>query len=395
MPLKKMRLVAILLAFISLSLYAAEGEGGSRFSTSVSSSAKRGNVSLTAAHMEVPVDSSYILGPGDFLDLFLENYYFSAQVYPDGTIAIDEVGAVEVGGKTLAEARAAILEKTSKRFDPNFTFIQLAQLKAFKVMVMGAVPTVGQITFESQTRLSTLIRVVGGFLPSADKENILLIRNGDTTKINYDEIMRSGSFDEDIFIEQGDRIYIPYVDMHAAVTLALPHARISLPHKEGRTIEEYYSIAMNGANDVSAYRSVKITLPSGKETRLSIPETKTETVEPGAEILYIGNSDANEFVYVGGAVAVMGKVPYNPSFKAIDYIAESGVTTITGSWDQVRVVRGNRETLDVNATEDEILPGDYIEIPKSTYETFKDFTLFLASLLTVVSSTVIIYMNYK
>jgi hypothetical protein len=59
------------------------------------------------------------------------------------------------------------------------------------------------------------------------------------------------------------------------------------------------------------------------------------------------------------------------------------------------VVRGNRETIDVNATEDEILPGDYIEIPKSRYENFKDITLFLASLLTVVSSSLIIYMSYR
>ena len=41
------------------------------------------------------------------------------------------------------------------------------------------------------------------------------------------------------------------------------------------------------------------------------------------------------------------------------------------------------------------MPGDYIEIPKSHYESFKDFTLFLASLLTVVSSAFIIYVNYN
>ena len=43
----------------------------------------------------------------------------------------------------------------------------------------------------------------------------------------------------------------------------------------------------------------------------------------------------------------------------------------------------------------QIMPGDYIEIPKSHYESFKDFTLFLASLLTVISSAFIIYVNYK
>ena len=59
------------------------------------------------------------------------------------------------------------------------------------------------------------------------------------------------------------------------------------------------------------------------------------------------------------------------------------------------MIRGDRETLYLNATGDPILPGDFIELPKSTYERFKDFTLFVASLLTVVSSAFIIYVNYK
>ena len=46
-------------------------------------------------------------------------------------------------------------------------------------------------------------------------------------------------------------------------------------------------------------------------------------------------------------------------------------------------------------TEDQIIPGDYIEIPKSRYEAFKDFTLFLVSLLTVVSSAFLIYATYN
>jgi hypothetical protein len=98
---------------------------------------------------------------------------------------------------------------------------------------------------------------------------------------------------------------------------------------------------------------------------------------------------------VGGSVAGVGRVNYEPSWRALDYIAAAGVTPVTGSWSQVRVIRGNRETLTVNVTEDVILPGDFIEIPKSHYESFKDFTLFVASLLTVLSSAFIIYVNYK
>ena len=68
----------------------------------------------------------------------------------------------------------------------------------------------------------------------------------------------------------------------------------------------------------------------------------------------------------------------------------------TGSWDQVKVWRGEKpKAVSVNVATDPILPGDYIEVPKSHYEAFKDFTLFMASLLSVISSAFIIYVNYK
>jgi len=91
----------------------------------------------------------------------------------------------------------------------------------------------------------------------------------------------------------------------------------------------------------------------------------------------------------------MGKIPYESSWHAIDYIAASGILTQTGTWSQVSVVRGDQEKIKVNVSTDQILPGDYIEIPKSRYETFKDVTMFLASLLSVISTAVVIYVNFK
>ena len=118
-----------------------------------------------------------------------------------------------------------------------------------------------------------------------------------------------------------------------------------------------------------------------------------KTVVPaGAEIEYTMKS---LIVYVGGAVAGVGRQQYNPAWHALDYIAAAGVTTISGSFDQVKVIRGDRETIYVNATGDPILPGDYIEIPKSNYERFKDFTLFMSSLLTVLASALTIYVYYN
>jgi protein involved in polysaccharide export with SLBB domain len=358
-------------------------------------STPRGNVSLMPMVVESQVDSNYIVGPGDFFDLFLENNYFSVQVNADGTIAVSECGVINVGGKTLNEAKREILRAISVKYSAQYSSVQLSRLKSFMVSVMGAVLQTGQVPVEAQTKLSTLLRNMGGFLPTADKEKIVVIRGQDSLKVDYNKVVRLGDFSSDLVLMQGDRIFVPFVDMSTAVTLVFPDRRVPVSYNDTRSVADYYLMASGSDVESSGLSFIKIVARDGSEKKISTSEAKNVAVSAGSEIYCDNRGSNNQFVYVGGAVAAMGRVPYNPDYHALDYIAAAGVTPFTGSWNQVHVVRGNRETIDVNATEDEILPGDYIEIPKSRYENFKDITLFLASLLTVVSSSLIIYMSYR
>jgi protein involved in polysaccharide export with SLBB domain len=358
-------------------------------------STPRGNVSLMPMVVESQVDSNYIVGPGDFFDLFLENNYFSVQVNADGTIAVSECGVINVGGKTLNEAKREILRAISVKYSAQYSSVQLSRLKSFMVSVMGAVLQTGQVPVEAQTKLSTLLRNMGGFLPTADKEKIVVIRGQDSLKVDYNKVVRLGDFSSDLVLMQGDRIFVPFVDMSTAVTLVFPDRRVPVSYNDTRSVADYYLMASGSDVESSGLSFIKIVARDGSEKKISTSEAKNVAVSAGSEIYCDNRGSNNQFVYVGGAVAAMGRVPYNPDYHALDYIAAAGVTPFTGSWNQVHVVRGNRETIDVNATEDEILPGDYIEIPKSRYENFKDITLFLASLLTVISSSLIIYMSYR
>lgn len=358
-------------------------------------STPRGNVSLMPMVVESQVDSNYIVGPGDFFDLFLENNYFSVQVNADGTIAVSECGVINVGGKTLSEAKREILRAISVKYSAQYSSVQLSRLKSFMVSVMGAVPQTGQVPVEAQTKLSTLLRNMGGFLPTADKERIVVIRGQDSLKVDYNKIVRLGDFSSDLVLMQGDRVFVPFVDMSTAVTLVFPDRRVPVPYSDNRTVADYYLMASGSDVESSGLSFIKVVARDGSEKKISTSEAKNTVASASSEIYCDNRGSNNQFVYVGGAVAAMGRVPYNPDYHALDYIAAAGVTPFTGTWNQVQVVRGNRETIDVNATEDEILPGDYIEIPKSRYENFKDITLFLASLLTVISSSLIIYMSYR
>lgn len=352
----------------------------------------RTNIALNPAVNEQIVDSSYILGPGDFLDLFLEDNYLSLQIYPDGSIVIDECGVVQAAGKTLAQVRDEVLKLVEGRYNPQYCFIQLVQLKKFRVNVMGAVSTVGQHLVEPQTRLSLLIRQVGGLLASADDRNIVVIRQGDSLRVDFYAVTTEGDFSKDIMLEQGDQIFVPFTDVRSHVTLIFPGYRVAVSYKENQTVKGYYDFAGGSRMHNQGYQSIVIQEPGQKSFTVPFAQIDSIYPAPNAQITFTVQS---LFVYVGGAVMQTGKIPYDPSWKAIDYIAAAGVSITTGSWDRVHVIRGDREKLDVNATQDVIMPGDYIEIPRSVYESFKDITLFLASLLTVISSALIIYVNYK
>lgn len=391
--------VCLLLMFLFCApamLFALEGSSlqslTSVSSTPTSVSLQRNSVTMQPTYSEGLVDSTYKLGPGDYLDIVLENTYLSAKVYPDGTIVIEECGTLNVAGMTIAEAREAIMKLVAKRYDPKYCFVQLAQLKKIIVNVMGAVPQVGQVLVEPQTRLSRLLKMVGNILPAGNGEDVQIVRAKDTLHINWEKVNNEGDFANDVMIEQGDQIFIPFADMTNSVTLILPNYRTAVPFTENRTIRDYFRIAGGDRLPNAGYQSVTIRNKDNTSKSIPIRDIGKTVVEPGTEIEFTVKP---LLVYVGGAVAGVGRQAYDPSWHALDYISAAGVTTISGSFDQVKVIRGDRETIYVNATADPILPGDYIEIPKSNYERFKDFTLFVASLLTVVSSAFIIYVNYK
>jgi len=353
----------------------------------------RSSVTLSPAYAENPVDSTYKLGPGDYLDIGLENNYLTVQIYPDGSVAIEECGSVNVLGKTIAEAREMILDLVSKRYKRDFCYVQLSILKRFRVNIMGAVQQVGQHTVEPQTRLSYFIRQVGGTSPNANTEDVLIIRKGDTLHVNFNEVSAKGDFGNDVMLEQGDQIYVPYVATGDNIALIFPGYRTSVAYKEGRTLQEYYELSGASRMHNYGYKAVCVREPDKAPRWLALSELKNTVVAPNTEVEF---TVQQMLVYVGGAVARIGQFEYNPSWHAIDYVAAAGINTVSGTWNQVKVWRGkNPEALTVSVTEDQILPGDYIELPKSRYESFKDVTLFLASLLTVVSSAFIIYVNYK
>jgi protein involved in polysaccharide export with SLBB domain len=330
----------------------------------------------TPVSLEGPVDSNYIVGPGDFLEIILPNLQEGLQVSPEGTIAIQGHGLVEVSGLALGEAKRKIMVRLKSRYDQKFIGVHLVQLRRYVVKIQGAVNNPGQVTLSGQSRVKGAIYAAGNFKPWANKDSVYIYRMGDT-------ILTS----ENMLLQAGDIIDVPSKEWHQTLDLGYSGKIMTIPYIPGRTIIEY--VKELGMNVENGYGAVSVKYPMDGFTRwIDIGQIGNFVPEPLSEIEFHVRAP---FVYVGGAVMAVGKVPYNPAMHAIDYVAASGVTVITGKFSRISVLRDGKE-FSVDWAKDEIFPGDFIEIPRTVYEQTKDVTLFITSIVSIVATTLTIYM---
>jgi len=331
----------------------------------------------TPVNLEGPIDSNYIVGPGDFFEIILPNQQEGLQVSPEGTVAIQGHGLVEISGLPLYEAKRKILEKLKNRYDQRFIGVHLVQLRRFIVNIQGAVWNPGQVTVSGQARVKGAIYVAGNFKPWANKDSVYIYRMGDTIATT-----------ENVLLQAGDIVMIPGKDWHQTIDISHSGKTITIPYIPGRTLKEYVKDV--GINVEHGYSEISVKYTQDSYTRwINISQIGNFVPEPLVEIEFHIRAP---YVYVGGATAVVGKVPYNSSMHPVDYVAASGVTIITGDFSRVSVLR-NGKKVSVDWATGEILPGDFIEIPRTFYEISKDVVIFAASILSVFVTVFILMGN--
>jgi len=386
-----LRIVICTLILFALSL-SAQTVQNSLLLENATGPIRKDPLSMQTMYIESPVDSNYTLGPGDIVDVIIDDHYtMTTGVAADGRLSIDGIGAINVNNMTLLNAQRAFNKLGSQKFPKDYCQLQLAQLKRFKVGVYGAVAIPGQYGADPQTRLSQMLRHVGGLANGARSDSVLILRNNDTIAFNYYEAARFGTIDQDPELRMGDRIFVPFSKIGESVSIRTDNGLLTAPFTKGRTIYEY--MTRMGLGDVSRFGNAEILVKEsdGKIETHRMDEISTIVLNPSSLVEF---SMIKSFVYVGGSTVSFGKQNYDPSWKAVDYIAAAGISVVTGGWKQVTLLR-NGVTMSIDPSTDVIMPGDYIEIPRSYYETFKDFTLFAVSLLSVVSSAVMIYVNFR
>lgn len=178
----------------------------------------------------LPVPSSYVLGPGDEIQLQVWGASdFSATLVLDrnGKVLIPKVGAVSLAGTLVRDLEPQLRTQLSKVF-VNFNLnANLARLRSVQIYVVGQAQQPGALVVSSLSTLLNAVFISGGPNAFGSMRNIQLQRDGKTiaTLDLYDFVAR-GDKSQDRALLPGDVIFIPPAGPRVALTGALDHAAI-------------------------------------------------------------------------------------------------------------------------------------------------------------------------
>lgn len=165
--------------------------------------------------------SAAVIGTGDVLEVVIyeagadglfstserKATPLSVTVQPDGRASIPYVGSLRFSGRTVEEARLAIVSALQeKAIEPDVT-VSIAQNVSRTVAVNGTVGAPGLIPLtQAGNRITEVIALAGGASNPPYDTAVSVTRGGVSAKVNLQLLIDSPA--ENIFAQPGDQIYL-------------------------------------------------------------------------------------------------------------------------------------------------------------------------------------------
>ena len=244
---------------------------------------------------------TYLIGPGDVLNL---NLYgapeFSGRynVLNDGYVNLPIIGNVKLLNMSLEEANKFLEKKYSNDLLMPSLHLDLLDLRPFNISVIGEVAKPGSyVIYDIENILFPTvvdaIQKAGGIKPSADLENVSVIRNFKNKGISSKIIANVNLL---ALLEEGDQ----------SQNISLNHGDIIKINKSNNLTEEQYKLAKANLSPSKIQVSVV-----------------GEVYKPGDLIISSGSSMVEALMRAGGPIK------WQANFQNIQFIRESSNGSVT------------------------------------------------------------------
>jgi protein involved in polysaccharide export with SLBB domain len=169
-------------------------------------------------NIRMATPKSYVIGPDDQLlvDLTGDNEAnYKLLVNPEGTIRLQYVGLITVGGLTIEQATSKIRSAMSKTYSGLKTgrtnvSITIGNIRSIKITVLGEVVTPGSYTLSSLSTVFNALHASGGPNENGSFRKIQVIRNNKiVSTIDVYNFLLKGIQTGNIRLEDQDVVNIP------------------------------------------------------------------------------------------------------------------------------------------------------------------------------------------
>jgi polysaccharide export outer membrane protein len=171
-------------------------------------------------------------------------------VQPDGTASIPYVGSLRFSGRTVEEARIAIVSALQeKAIEPDVT-VSITQNVSRTVSVNGTVGSPGLIPLtQSGNRITEVVAMAGGAANPPYDTSVTVTRGGVSAKVMLQLLIDSPA--ENVYAKPGDQIYLSHEPQTFTVLGSTPQVGKVPFGAESLTLVEASAMAGGGDNSTA------------------------------------------------------------------------------------------------------------------------------------------------
>ena len=174
------------------------------------------NKNLTfQSSMNLATPQNYVLGPGDEVNVDIwgnTQESITLPISPDGTITINDIGIIQLGGLTVSQAKAKLKRVIGPRFLDSKIELTLGQTRTITINVMGEVKVPGTYTVSAFSTVFNALYMAGGPNDIGTLRNIKVYRRGRLlSNVDVYEFLLNGKLSGDVRLQDNDIITVsPY-----------------------------------------------------------------------------------------------------------------------------------------------------------------------------------------
>ncbi|WP_194973555.1 SLBB domain-containing protein [Aquiflexum lacus] len=229
-------------------------------------------------NLNIATPKNYVLGPGDlvYVDVYGQSEkYYESIVTADGFILLDNVGPVNISGKTIDEAEGIIRNRLSSFFtelrgsNPQ-TFMQLTlgNVRTIKVHLVGELRLPGTFTLSAFSTVFNALYAAGGPNDNGSMRSIKVIRNGKVVNtLDIYDFLVNGNASLNFRLQDQDVIMVDPFLGRVTVMGEVKRPKI-FEVKEGENFSQLLEYA-GGFTDEAFEDRISVTRITGKERAVS------------------------------------------------------------------------------------------------------------------------------